>query len=131
MLRMSEGAKPKLTGIAAVGAAFAAIMMKGGMACGGAISHLAKPASHVAEDAARAASHAAPGAVKAAEEGGAALVEEAGHAAARRANHMGDATERIVDSGTALARGEARRRARDEREKKRQEDEKKPKATSR
>lgn len=125
MLRMSEGEKPKLTGIAAVGAAFAAIMMKGGMACGSAISHLAKPASHVAEEAAHVAGHIPSGAVKAAEEGGAALVEDAGKAAARRATHMSDTTDRIVDSGTTLARGEIRRRARDEREKKRKEEEKK------
>lgn len=110
--------KPKVTGIAAVGAAFAAMMMKGGMACGHALSH-SSGAVHVAEDAAKAASHIPSGAVRAAEEGGMGLVETAGEAAARKASKMGEHTDRIIDAGATLAKGEARRRARDQREEER------------
>lgn len=128
---MSEGEKPKLTGIAAVGAAFAALMMKGGMACGSAISHMAKPATHAVEDVAQAAAHAGPGAVKALEEGGAGVAAEvASEAASKGAKSVGrGATDQIVDSGTSLARGEVRRRANEERRKQREEEEKKRGAT--
>lgn len=112
---MSEDSKPKVTGIAAVGAAFAAMMMKGGVACGHALSH-SSGAVHIAEDAAKAASHVSPGALKAAEEGGMGLVEAAGEKAARRASALADSQDRIVNAGATLARGEVRRRAREERE---------------
>jgi hypothetical protein len=139
---VSEEPKSKPGGLAAIGAAAMALMMKGGMACGHLLSGAAKPASHlagdavhaaaplageavnVADDAARAATHfgaeAMHGGAKAAGEGGMGLVEDAGRAAARRSDRFSEDTERILRSAQAYARSEARRRREEEREKARQ-----------